>query len=310
MLFALGAGAGVLGGTLAARYRADKSRTMTLLLAGSHLADTKCGRVEYASVGDGPAVLVSPGAGGGYDQSLYVAALFRRSGYRFICVSRPGFLRTPLSTGRTPEEQADAYAALLDALEISRVAVLAVSAGAPAALQFALRHPNRCLGLVLASAGRRPVLAPPATRGAQRILLSNDFFPWLLSRGLERAVFSWSGVGPDLLERVRRDPEKMGLLRGLLHGGITASLRRSGMLNDLAHSDGLSDTALEQLTVPLMVIHSPTDPIVPYAEAARIAQKVPEARLIEVQEGGHLCLITQREEIVPQVIDFFDRHVP
>jgi pimeloyl-ACP methyl ester carboxylesterase len=43
----------------------------------------------------------------------------------------------------TPAAQADAFAALLDALGIARIDVIAVSAGATSALQLALRHPDK-----------------------------------------------------------------------------------------------------------------------------------------------------------------------
>jgi len=46
-----------------------------------------------------------------------------RVDFRYIVASRPGYPRTPLSVGKTPKEQAAAFAALLDALKIDKVAV-------------------------------------------------------------------------------------------------------------------------------------------------------------------------------------------
>jgi len=310
LLFAGGGAAGLLGGSLAARFRDDQRRLMTLLLAGGRMAETTCGPVEYAVAGDGPAVFISPGSGGGYDQGLYIAALFRPLRQRFICVSRPGYLRTPLSVGRTPAEQADAYVALLDALGVSRAAIVAHSTGGPAALQFALRHPDRCWGLVLASAVTHPVPLSPLLRRAQSLWLGSDFFPWLLNRAGERVVLSWNGIDAELLARIRRDPGKMGLLRGIFKRDVTASLRRPGMLNDLEQVAALPDHALGLIGVPMLVIHSPTDPVVPFSQAEALALKVPGARLLEVPEGGHLCLVTHRELIAPQVLSFFEEHAP
>ena len=39
-------------------------------------------------------------------------------------------------------------AALLDALSIDKVVVMGVSGGGPTTLNFALRHPDRCSGLL------------------------------------------------------------------------------------------------------------------------------------------------------------------
>src|SRR5438270_847651 len=56
------------------------------------------------------------------------------------------------TSSQTPEAQADLYAATLDALNVSQVVVAALSGGGPSALQFALRYPQRCRGLLMLSA--------------------------------------------------------------------------------------------------------------------------------------------------------------
>ena len=115
------------------------------------MVSTRRGPVEYAEWEAGPPVLALHGAMGGYDQGLILGLTIGEPGYRQVAVSRPGYLGTPLSTGRTSQEQGDLCADFLDALGIGRTAVLAVSGGGPCALQFALRHPDRCWGLVLVS---------------------------------------------------------------------------------------------------------------------------------------------------------------
>jgi len=73
------------------------------------------------------------------------------------CVHR--FLRDA-----SPAAQADAHACLLDALNIIKVAVVGVSAGAPSSMQFALRYPERISSLVLIVPGtvytEKPVESP------------------------------------------------------------------------------------------------------------------------------------------------------
>jgi hypothetical protein len=119
-----------------------KRETIARLQTGSQVAQTPRGPIEYATQGEGPAILIIHGTLGGYDQGM--AFVSQNPGFKSIAVSRPGYLRTPLQTGRTPAEQADAFAALLDVLNIPRVAAVAISGGGPSALQFALRYPERC----------------------------------------------------------------------------------------------------------------------------------------------------------------------
>src|SRR5262249_13648655 len=138
-----------LSGLVASRYRRDIRGERDRVASGGSLARTACGPIEYAASGDGPDVLVVHGAGGGYDQGLEFGEPLRRAGFRVIAPSRFGSLRTPLPADASPAAQADAYACLLDALQVGRVAVVGASAGAPSAMQFALRHAERCRALVL-----------------------------------------------------------------------------------------------------------------------------------------------------------------
>lgn len=120
---------------------------------------TTAGPVEHTDSGTGPVLLPLHGGLGGYDQSWLLArALLRNmADRRVLGLSRPGYLGTAQSLGRTPEAQADLYSNLLDALGIERALVAAVSAGGPSAIQFALRHPDRCAGLILVSTATGPL---------------------------------------------------------------------------------------------------------------------------------------------------------
>jgi pimeloyl-ACP methyl ester carboxylesterase len=82
------------------------------------------------------------------------------------------------------------------------------------------------------------------------------------------------------------------------------------MLNDLDQVAVLPEHALELIGVPVLIVHSPTDPVVPYSQAEDLAHKVTDARLLGVPEGGHLCLVTNREWVVPEVSRFLAQHAP
>src|SRR5574342_536653 len=135
LLAAAAAAAAALFALVFAAYQSDMSRARQRIASGSDVAQTACGAIEYAAVGEGPAILLVHGAGGGFDQVLEPA--------------RFGYLRTPQRADATAAAQADAHACLLDFLKVARAAVIGVSAGGPSAMQFALRHGERCTALVL-----------------------------------------------------------------------------------------------------------------------------------------------------------------
>jgi pimeloyl-ACP methyl ester carboxylesterase len=112
---------------------------------------TSRGQAEYLDTGNGEVILSLHGAMGGYDQAYILARTIGPSNYRYLSLSRPGYLGTPFTTSKTLEEQADLYAEVIDLLNIRQVIVFAISGGGPSAIHFALQHHDRCRGLVLIS---------------------------------------------------------------------------------------------------------------------------------------------------------------
>ena len=49
------------------------------------------------------------------------------------------------------------------------------------------------------------------------------------------------------------------------------------------------------LTVPTLVIHAKDDPLAPYAFATVAARRIPDARLVTIERGGHLFLGNDHE---------------
>ena len=79
------------------------------LKSESQVIETAIGAIEYAVVGEGIPRLMIHGTPGGYDQMLVPGKVRPASvdGQEIIAVSRPGYLRTPIESGRTPAQQAN-----------------------------------------------------------------------------------------------------------------------------------------------------------------------------------------------------------
>ena len=123
-----------------------KKKFKAELEANSEIIETKKGPVEINRKGNAPYMLCFHGTPGIHDgQSNYFEYLTSQ-GIGVIAPSRPGYGRTPLSSGKTFEEAADLMAAMLDELNIDKVLVYGISGGGPITLIFAQRHPDRCYG--------------------------------------------------------------------------------------------------------------------------------------------------------------------
>ena len=98
--------------------------------------------------GNAPYMLVFFGTPFTHDGPYGFFDEFYEAGYGIISPARPGYARTPITSGRTYKEQPDLYAAMLDKLGVDKVVVHSISGGGPAAYSFARQYPDRCHCLI------------------------------------------------------------------------------------------------------------------------------------------------------------------
>jgi pimeloyl-ACP methyl ester carboxylesterase len=260
-------------------------------------------------------VLFVHGAGGGFDQGLAFGADLAAASFQVIAMSRFGYLGTPLPADASAAAQADAHAALLDALEIPRAAILGGSAGAPSAMQFALRHPSRTSALVLAvpaayaprPGGRPPLDVPPGTQALFGTALRSDFLFWAACR-LARATVMRAilATPPDVLEAA--GAEELRRVERVLQEILPVSARRLGLMNDAAVTSRLERYELEKIAAPTFVFSVADDLYGTYECARYTAAHIPNARFVGYERGGHLWVGHQRE-VFAEIAAFLAQHV-
>jgi len=272
------------------RFRRDiRAAKVRLQNAGSQVIETNFGPVEYATLGKGYPVLVVHGIFGGFDQGLVIARGNVGEGFRSIIPSRFGYLRTPLPENASPAQQADAFQCLLDALEIKQVAVIGTSAGGTSAIQFALRNPDRCSALVLHSSN-----APGETKAAllpkplARAMFKSDFMFWLLVTYFGSNMRSIMGVPKEF----ELTPEYEANIAEVMKTILPVNPRSDGALFDMYTSNPDINTGypLEEITVPVLIVNAIDDPLTLYKNAQSMAQRIPGAKLVTIENGGHMML--------------------
>lgn len=274
---------------------------------------TTRGDIEYSVLGEGPAVMALHGAMGGYDQSDILARTVGGPGFRFLAVSRPGYLGTALSVGASPEEQADSLAGLLDALGIGETAVVAVSGGGPSAIHFALRHPKRCRALVLISTVGGMVDSPlPFAFHVMKWLARFPAFSRMMRKKAGQNMeqnLARSISDPEILARTLRDAEVRPLLEELtLSTFDRMGQRMAGTVNDIRITRN-TVYPLEQIAVPTLVVHGTADRLVPFEQHGKVlAERIPGAELLKVEGGEHVAIFTERERVRARVMGFLRDH--
>ena len=304
LVSATAAMAAIAAGISLGRYHREMRETRRRVRAGGRIAETARGPIEYGVAGAGLPVLLVHGAAGGYDQGLLLARTFAPAGVQVIAPSRFGYLKTPLPEDASPAAQADAHAALLDSLGIDRAVVVGVSAGAPSAVELALRHPQRVRGMVLAvPRGYAPnTAALPLGRGTilwLRFLLSSDLVYWSARRISGDRLVRRMGSPPDLLSRASAAERERVL--AMLQGVLPVGGRRAGLKNDVATR--LTPLPLETIDQPTLIVTARDDPLDTLPAAEFMAKGIAGARLIVVDNGGHL-LVNRGREVTKAIGEF------
>lgn len=279
------------------------------LEAASQCIGTSAGPIEYAREGTGPAVLFAHGAGGGFDQGLLMARDMFGVGYDTIAPSRFGYLGTPLPPDASPAAQADAHAALLDALAVDKAIVVGVSAGAPGVIEMALRHPDRISAMILAVP---MAYAPGVTVGVDHSARSRavlglisggaDFAYWLAIGLARSSVVRFLGVPPAV--EAAASGEERARITAIMRGILPLSRRTAGLKND--GEVAIGPRPLETITAPTLVI-SAADDLYRTLPAARFAAgHIVGAELKVFETGGHL-LVSRGAEVRRTITAFLGR---
>ena len=261
---------------------------------GGVLIETRCGPIEYQEAGTGVPVLAVHGSGGGHDQGMAFASALAKQGIRVIAMSRFGYLRTPMPADASAQAQADAHECLLDALGIRQAAVMGGSAGAPSALQMAIRHPDRVSALVLlvplaykppAQADSAPPM-PPWVEKAMIRLIGSDFLFWTaLHVARDQVIKVVLATPPELLTAA--SPSERARVNAMLDNILPVSSRAKGLISDTAVGKHLAPTPLERIRAPTLIISARDDRYGTFATAQYTASQIAGARFIGFDQGGH-----------------------
>jgi pimeloyl-ACP methyl ester carboxylesterase len=294
VLIGLGAvaAAGAMGA--AVPFRRDMARFEARAAATlSRMVETRHGPIEVAEAGEGPPFLMLHGTGGGFDQGLLAARRLVGLGHRVIAPSRFGYLRTPLPEGAGPKMEAEAFADMLDALGVERVAVAGGSAGAIPALAFAELFPGRAAALfpvvpALMIPGRAEV-APwsPLAEWAVMRALRSDLLFWGISRLMrDRLIGTLLATDPALVAAA--SAEEQARVSAMIESILPVSDRAAGLIYDNVQTNRMQDLDFAGIAAPTLTLSCEDDRFLTAENARFLASAIPGAEAVIYPDGGHL----------------------
>lgn len=270
---------------------------------------TSKGNVEYYEIGKGKPILLLHGAMGGWDQSDCLGKTIGPEGYRYIAISRPGYLGTDIALGKTPEEQADLFAEVLDKLNIEKTVVIAISGGGYSAIHFAIRHKEKCKALILVSTTGGPNDEKiPFSFNVMLFLSKFSFIINAMRNGAEKnfhKTLKQAVLDPDIREKLMANEPALELFKGNVLSMFREMQKRiAGTKNDICQTKSRT-YPLKEISVPTLVIHGTEDNVVPFKKhGARLAKEIKEAELLKVEGGEHVTIFTHRDIVQKKVYSF------
>lgn len=268
-------------------------------LAGrSAVVRTSQGIVEFSDRGHGPPVLVVHGSGGGFDQGELIADAVLSDRFRVIAPSRFGYLRSDVPAGASFDDQAHAYAELLDHLRIHKVAVVALSHGGPSALLFAVLYPQRVSSLALISCG---VAASTSVDQAQAnrqgdmlaMIFRHDPLYWGISTLMRTRLMELMGASAQVAAGL--SIEQRALVDRLIDDMNPVAPRSAGAAFD--NRAKLPNERVAAIRAPTLIFHARDDTLQLFSNAQFAAATIPGARLMPFDRGGHLLLAVEQPAI-------------
>ena len=248
--------------------------------------------IDYDVQGNGPFLLLINGLGfGRWAWFKQVPSLSRH--FRTITFD----IRGEHSLSRGVADLCAEVVALLDYLGVEKAHVLGTSLGGFVAQKLALERPDLVdrLVLVCTSYGAREP-QPMSFQALGKMLGGGSLSPERAARrGLEGATSDYYRV---------EQPEEFDLI-------LRWRLADSSSLFDyyqqmMAGTRFDAAFAVRNITSPTLVIHGTEDRYVPVANAAALAEAIPDARLRIVDDAGHLVFIEQADEVNDEIISFLE----
>jgi len=285
--------------------------------------ETTKGKIEYdLTDGGGPVVLAVHAGLGGVDQGRLVNDWLVKQGYRVLSSSRPGYLGTPLDSGRTFENQADLLAALLDALHIKKVIVTSLSAGGPAAYIFAAKYPERILALLTISSVSGDYVMPETVSPIGEVIVMSTpgqkvmgFFMNKLTRAFLSTALGGIGYLPkdklkSYTEHVLHSPEKLAFMKGIMATMYPYSVRKAGNKNDMKQFRSMRPLPFDKIVCPTLVVHGTLDADVKFYDGVRAYERIKGAEHYWIEGADHLgfWLSLEAEKVQAFALNFLEQY--
>jgi pimeloyl-ACP methyl ester carboxylesterase len=231
-----------------------------------------------------PVILIH-GAGGNFLH--WPVSLRRLPGRRIFVPDLPGHGKAPGIGRQSIPDYARCILDFMRALSISKAVIVGHSMGSAIALHLGIHNPRHVLALGLVGAGARMRVNPE--------LLDNSASAATLSLALKFIERNAYGE--------RADPRTKALAMRQM-----AAVRPTVLHGDLLACNGFDEFGqVGKIRVPALVICGDEDRFTPLRYSEYLAETLKDARLLRVEQAGHMVMLEKPDIVTAALGKFFDR---
>jgi 3-oxoadipate enol-lactonase len=250
-------------------------------------------KLAYTDTGLGsPVVLIH---GYPFNRSLWSEQVIALSNsYRVIAPDLRGFGETEVTAGSaTMNQMAQDVAELMDQLQIPRAVIGGLSMGGYVALAFYKQFPSRVRALILADTRAQADTEEAKQTRAQQAEKA-------LSEGMAGIA---DAMLPKLLtpDTVSKRPDIVMHVRDMMlktkPEGAAAALRGMAERED-------QTPLLSQISAPTLILVGAEDAITPVADSEKMHHAIPNARLVVLENAGHVSNLERTEQFNDAMLEF------
>ena len=259
-------------------------------------------QAHLIDAGTGPAVLMVHGSQAwAYAWRFQIPAL-ASAGYRAIAIDLPGegYSLADKTFDYSIPSMSDFLGQLLDHFNLSSAVWMASSAGGLPVLDFAIRHPERVDGLVLASTCGVPHKLPLLWRMA-RIPLLGETMGWFLNEGIVRQNLREAMVDPNSFN----ETDVKAYYGPLTRPGVW----KTNLKIERSRDPSFVEENIGRIRCPALIVWGEKDPWHPVDMAQEFARRLQGAYVKILSGCGHLPHEEQPQEFNRHLLAFLSERI-
>jgi pimeloyl-ACP methyl ester carboxylesterase len=189
---------------------------------------------------------------------------------------------------------------LINALHINKTDVMGFSMGGFIAQEIALNNPEKINKLVIYASNCGGRESTPPTPELSKLVQNTSKSMQEILDGVTALIFpkEWSIQNPQVIETIKEGYKIPPVIS-------MDTIQKQGIASSYWYNAGVCNQ-LEKITMPILIVVGTKDILTPKANSLLMTEKIPDAWLVQIKDGGHGVMYQYPDKLTSIVHDFLE----